>query len=196
MNILIVNTAFENANYIVVKNEQIFGCEADSNSKHSETSLVNIDKMLTQSGLALEDLDVIAVNIGPGSFTGIRIGVAVVKGFASAFPQIKLIGFDSFSPLAYAHPDKKLVCIKASKDDYYVAQNTSGISTNPSTAPNQDIENNDDAYIFCGKYQTIELVKYVKNAINQKSFNDINSINPLYVKLSQAEKEFLKKENK
>lgn len=41
-----------------------------------------IDEILTRNGLTLDDIDALAVNNGPGSFTGIRIGVAVVKGLA------------------------------------------------------------------------------------------------------------------
>ena len=47
---------------------------------HSETLLPLIDSVLSQAGLALEDLAAIAVSTGPGAFTSLRIGVATVKG--------------------------------------------------------------------------------------------------------------------
>ena len=52
--------------------------------KHSEKMLPSIDHMLQDSGLKLGDIDVFGVVNGPGSFTGLRIGMATAKGFAQA----------------------------------------------------------------------------------------------------------------
>ncbi len=49
---------------------------------HSENLLPMIDQVLTLYGAAADDLDLLAVNVGPGSFTGVRIGVSTVKGLA------------------------------------------------------------------------------------------------------------------
>jgi tRNA threonylcarbamoyl adenosine modification protein YeaZ len=57
--------------------------EGDPTSTASTQLLVHIRSLLTDNGLALRDLDRIAVAIGPGSFTGLRIGLATVKGLAA-----------------------------------------------------------------------------------------------------------------
>ena len=49
---------------------------------HSVTLLANIKKVLEQSEKTIEDIDLIAVTAGPGSFTGVKIGVACAKGLA------------------------------------------------------------------------------------------------------------------
>ena len=49
---------------------------------HSETMLPMVESMLKNAGVTLADLDSIAVTAGPGSFTGLRIGIAAVKGMA------------------------------------------------------------------------------------------------------------------
>lgn len=49
---------------------------------HSQTLMPMVENMLKQAGLPLQEMDVLAVSAGPGSFTGIRIGVAAVKGMA------------------------------------------------------------------------------------------------------------------
>lgn len=49
---------------------------------HSENLLPMVETLLTRTGLSVDDVDLFAVSAGPGSFTGIRIGVATVKGLA------------------------------------------------------------------------------------------------------------------
>lgn len=54
---------------------------------HSQTLLPTVNAMLHNAGLSLKETDLLAVSAGPGSFTGLRIGVAAVKGLA--FPENK-----------------------------------------------------------------------------------------------------------
>jgi tRNA threonylcarbamoyladenosine biosynthesis protein TsaB len=53
-------------------------------STHSERLMTEIDHVLRQAGLKVSDIDVFAIAIGPGSFTGLRIGLSTVKGFSYA----------------------------------------------------------------------------------------------------------------
>jgi len=53
-------------------------------STHSERLMTTIDYALTQSGYTISDMDFFAVAIGPGSFTGLRIGLSTIKGFSYA----------------------------------------------------------------------------------------------------------------
>lgn len=67
---------------------------------HARTLLPLIDAVLRDAGRRLADLDLLAVSIGPGSFTGLRIGLAVAKGLALA-TALPLIGVPTLE--AYAH---------------------------------------------------------------------------------------------
>ena len=66
---------------------------------HSERLLPAIERLLHDAGVTLRDMDAIAVVTGPGSFTGIRIGVATAKGFAYAL-QKRLIGVTALEAFA------------------------------------------------------------------------------------------------
>jgi tRNA threonylcarbamoyladenosine biosynthesis protein TsaB len=57
---------------------------AASAERHAETLLPRIEQCLERAGIALSEIDVFAVGIGPGSFTGVRVGVATAKGLALA----------------------------------------------------------------------------------------------------------------
>ena len=56
----------------------------DTGLTHSQTLLPMTEELLAHCGLSVSDLDLIAVAAGPGSFTGLRIGVATAKGLAWA----------------------------------------------------------------------------------------------------------------
>ncbi len=67
--------------------KQTLLCSASANTRltHSQTLMPMIGDMLKNAGLSIADVHALAVAVGPGSFTGVRIGVAAVKGLA--FPE-------------------------------------------------------------------------------------------------------------
>lgn len=77
-------------------------CEYTLNidNTHSEKFLSLIEQMLHDTSLSYDDIDVFACGLGPGSFTGIRIGVATVKGLCGALSK-KAVGVSSLKALAY-----------------------------------------------------------------------------------------------
>jgi tRNA threonylcarbamoyladenosine biosynthesis protein TsaB len=81
--ILSVETATLAGAVAVSQGEQIIASLAgDKNTSHSNTLLREIDKVLNSAGRTLAELDLFAVATGPGSFTGLRIGIATVKGLS------------------------------------------------------------------------------------------------------------------
>jgi tRNA threonylcarbamoyladenosine biosynthesis protein TsaB len=70
--------------------------------RHAETLAPAIDYLCRQSGIALGQVGAIAVDIGPGLFTGLRVGVATGKALASAL-GIPMVGLTSLDLLAYPH---------------------------------------------------------------------------------------------
>lgn len=86
MKILAVDTSATAASVAVAEENKLIG-EFSINTAltHSQTLIPMMDELLKNIGLSVNDIDAVAVNAGPGSFTGVRIGVAAVKGIA--FPN-------------------------------------------------------------------------------------------------------------
>jgi tRNA threonylcarbamoyladenosine biosynthesis protein TsaB len=81
-------------------------CTWEAVNRHTTTLAARIAQMLDASDLTSADLTAVAVCIGPGSYTGVRIGVALAKGMAVA-RQLPLIGIPTLDILAAAQPADK-----------------------------------------------------------------------------------------
>jgi tRNA threonylcarbamoyladenosine biosynthesis protein TsaB len=75
--------------------------EAADGARHAEILLPRVERCLAQSGLTLSDIDLLGVGIGPGSFTGVRVGVATAKGLGLSL-QKPVCGVISLAALAVA----------------------------------------------------------------------------------------------
>ncbi|GEM_PF-569207 len=61
------------------RNKKILHVETDKDFRHAETVVFQIDHLMKTAGVSLDDVDCLACGIGPGSFTGLRVGLAAVK---------------------------------------------------------------------------------------------------------------------
>ena len=83
MNILAVDTAGKTAGVALLQDDRLlYEVYLDAGMTHSETLMPMIDTCLKLCGMSCADIDLYGVNAGPGSFTGLRIGLAAVKGLA------------------------------------------------------------------------------------------------------------------
>ena len=101
MKILALDSSAVSASAAVLDDDKVLG-EFFINTKqtHSQTLMPMVQQVLTQTKTSLEEMDLFAVSAGPGSFTGVRIGVACVKGMA--FAQNKpCIGVSTLEAMAY-----------------------------------------------------------------------------------------------
>jgi tRNA threonylcarbamoyladenosine biosynthesis protein TsaB len=76
-------------------------CTGNPGSSHSNTLLADIDELLSQASLSLVDIDFFAVAAGPGSFTGLRIGIATVKALAATTNR-QCIAVPSLAAIAHS----------------------------------------------------------------------------------------------
>jgi tRNA threonylcarbamoyladenosine biosynthesis protein TsaB len=92
---------------------------------HSEKLLTLIQELCDEQKLKLSQLDGVAISIGPGSFTGLRIGLSTAKGLCFALEK-PLIAVPTFASIAksviLAHPEcaRVIVCIDAKQREYYI----------------------------------------------------------------------------
>jgi tRNA threonylcarbamoyladenosine biosynthesis protein TsaB len=94
---------------------------------HSEKLLTLVQDVIRSSGTALDQLDAIAVSIGPGSFTGLRIGLSTAKGlsFALGKPLVAVSTFEAIAEAAwrrYPTFSAITVLVDARKNEWYTGQ--------------------------------------------------------------------------
>ena len=171
-----------------------------SQMKHSLTLMPYIEEILEETKMQLSDLDFFAVVIGPGSFTGIRIGVATVKALAFATGK-KVLAVNSFDLLAYTDnaPEKAFCLVNANHDNYYCSSYLNGkVELAPCFLNVEQVVERSQGYSLCASEEnlfenqfTCDAVSGLFNAIENKldQLTDYNQIEPLYVKRSQAEEE-------
>lgn len=116
------DAAPENA---VVKSEVV----GDVDARHGKTLLPLIDEALETARTTLERVSLIAVGLGPGSFTGTRIGVVSAMAFAVAQPHLKVKGVSSLSAIAQEAltqisdaPERCIVAMDAGRGGLFVAE--------------------------------------------------------------------------
>ena len=99
--ILNIETATKNCSVALAKEGKTIGCKemAEEGYSHAERLHVFIEEIIKEAGIALKDLSAIAVSQGPGSYTGLRIGVSAAKGLCYAL-DIPLIAVDTLQTLA------------------------------------------------------------------------------------------------
>lgn len=125
MLILAMDSSTGRASVSICKdNKMIAEMTLDNGNKHSETLLPMTASLLEHLKLKVDDIDMFASTVGPGSFTGVRIGVCLLKGLA--FGKNKpCVGLSSLETLAYnmLGSTKTHVCslISAGHGNFYTA---------------------------------------------------------------------------
>lgn len=113
MRILALEASAKSVSVAVTENGTLLAqAYQDRGLTHSVTLMPLLDGMLKTAGLTLDDMDIIAVAQGPGSFTGIRIGVSAAKGLAWA-KALPCCGVSTLEAMAYGVTDFEGVVVGA-----------------------------------------------------------------------------------
>lgn len=124
MNTLIINTANEDLEIVLQVQSKVFHEILSTKVHHNEAMLPAIDNILKANGLTIADVNDLGVVIGPGSFTGIRVGIATIKAFRDSL-NVRAKGINNldylFSLATNQNKDCNTVAILGSRDSYFVA---------------------------------------------------------------------------
>jgi tRNA threonylcarbamoyladenosine biosynthesis protein TsaB len=93
----------------------------DAGGRHAEVLLPALEKLFLLTGLTTERVDLLVCSTGPGSFTGVRIGVSTIKGLALATGK-PIVGVSTLEALAMnVFPSRRLICplLDARKNQVY-----------------------------------------------------------------------------
>jgi tRNA threonylcarbamoyladenosine biosynthesis protein TsaB len=172
MKILAVDTATKSCSVAIVDKESLLAEMTVVNEQtHTKHLLEMINLVIKHSGLNLSDLNGFAVTRGPGSFTGLRIGISSVKGFAAAQGK-PIAGVSSLDALArQVSFSPHLICslIDARRDEVYSSKyrykdgNLKKEGKEQAVSPIDVLDEIDEPCIFVGS----GAVQY-RNVINDK----------------------------
>tara|TARA_B100001063_G_scaffold62953_1_gene56986 strand:- start:12195 stop:12854 length:660 start_codon:yes stop_codon:yes gene_type:complete len=183
----------------------------DESYRHSELLTSSIQDILDENNLSVKDLSAVSIGIGPGSFTGLRIGFSVAKGLC--YPHnIKLIGISSLKIIANSVIEKNKNIISLIKDKgehYYISKYSSDfkeiiqpkiqlIDSNYMTSildkESIIVINSDESKelisqivkekikVFSRSVSSIDMISLSHKLYDENKFEDVAYIEPMYVK--------------
>ena len=110
MKILAVDTSSSNACIAILEDDKILiELNNEDERTHSQKLMPMIDEAFKSTGLSLDDINLITCGLGPGSFTGVRIGISTVKAFVDS-KNINATGVSSLESLAYNLNQDGYIC--------------------------------------------------------------------------------------
>lgn len=200
-----LSTAFKKAliGVSIENTEKVF--ELEANCKHSENLLLSVDRLLNEMGKNIAENDSYGVVVGPGSFTGVRIAIALVQGLLAGEGNKKIVALTSFDLMAYTYikqykPDHDFICVLDGLSGFYFAcvYDKNGQKKGVESLLKEDEYNSlnlfkvgiADENIHCDKKIELSaenLLSLCKEKLENGYLSKIEDLMPLYLRKSQAE---------
>lgn len=203
MNYLLINTANEELVLAIIKDNQVFFKKDSSLKRHNESLLPYLKELLNQAQIELKDIDEFGVVVGPGSFTGIRVGIATVKAFKDVFkkPVRAINNLNLLHEIVLANGlNIQTVAIEGSLNSYFIGCEIDGklkiYERNLTLDELQTVSNGLDVGMYSNSHQLqsgvvveFSIDAFVKAFFNSNSYD----LTPIYYQLSQAENDKISK---
>jgi len=213
---LAINTAFMTANLALkTPDGKIVLKDIDAKSKHSENVLKTIDEMCQEANVDVLETQTIAVVVGPGSFTGLRIGTAIAKALGNVNKKLNFVAISSLELMAYIalknkKVNKKFVCVlNALSNLYFVAyfdENGIKLQEEKMIDAEQFAQIKEQKVVLLGDLQIDgaveveitpqDLLEFSLDKESKKEFVMEENLVPVYLRVSQAEDNLEKKTKK
>lgn len=185
MKILAIDTTLSTFTAVLVNGENTLSKSFEvGKSGHSSLILPTIQSLMNEGGVSPQELDAVGVVVGPGSFTGIRIGVSAITAMAFG-TGAKRIAVNSFELLAYSRT-KATLAIDAGHGHHYVAECVDGQIVSTDFVEAKDIDKVEGAITttICSRDEVLD--KIVRQKWDQGDFVPV--FEPFYMRKSQAER--------
>ena len=204
MKLLCVDTTKQKAILALNNEGECSFREIPETKRHSEALLFELEQFLTDNELTIKDITHLGSVTGPGSFTGIRIGMATIKAFSYAL-NLPIVSASCFEVVASTIKDG-CVALKNTSTAVYFASITDGKVSEIEVVNIEDVvEKVDGKNLFvsdCEQIQGLEsykninvienynsiMLNHFSELVESNSFSEGNNFAPTYAQLSQAER--------
>ncbi len=168
-NYLIVGVFKDNFKDLIVK---------EGHNDHSKTLMVEIEKILKKNSLKIDDIEKIIIGVGPGSYTGVRIGLTVAKVF-SIFKKIPLYKVSTLAVLATKTDGRIGVMINAHRERVF-----SAVYENNKVVIEEKIRNTKEFLNICKDFAviTVENIDLDLNKLITEEVLDVHKLSPNYLR--------------
>jgi len=189
---LLLDTHFSTVTIVLYKDGKVVAIEEkESNQSHSIITMPLLESLLTNNGINIKDISEIVVVNGPGSFTGVRIGVTIAKTISYCLNiPIKVISSLEVLASNVITDNNKIVALN-DRNGYFIGKFTSDNKLEEdyyyiSNAEYKEFAKDNKIYDF------FEYIDYEKVYETLKSKDNLNPhlVNPLYVKKIEVQKWF------
>lgn len=205
MNYLLINTANEELVVVLSKDGTIFACNESQVKKHNEVLLPKLQEVLDQANLTLNDIDEFGVVVGPGSFTGLRVGIATIKAFKDVLnkPVRAINNLDLLYNIANIGDVKyNTVAIEGSLNSYFVGKYENNhlniYERNLTVDELHEVANGERVAMYSNshKFELGDVIEFNNEAfVNAFLSSKSNDLTPVYYQLSQAENDKIEHSN-
>ncbi len=188
MKAILIDTTSSKLGVALIDGKSVFSSLQEvGKSGHSTVLMPVIDTLLKENKVSIDDIDTIGVVVGPGSFTGIRIGVATATALAFSL-NAKRIAITAFELLAY-NREKAIVAVDAGHGNLYVANCENGEVKSTDFIDGEEAKKVDRSqFDFDPSGDYVEtLVAIASKKVQNKDY--VSVFEPYYMRKSQAERE-------
>ena len=198
--ILSIETSTDICSVSLFKNTKLLSLKEDSNREHSSLLALFVEQIFNEVNYKINEIDAIALSIGPGSYTGLRIGLSFTKGLAFSISK-PIIPVDTIESLSNEINDSNyIIAIHAYSDYYFIQEYKNKIKFNkPFFNKLTNINHTNNIYGYNLKHckssidicpSSIKIANIAYKNYNENKIDNIKLIKPNYIKPIQFKTKF------
>ncbi len=194
MIVLAADTSLSILSVALINDQTLIGALAmEGKGSRNEKLLPSIDWLLTENAIDRNQIDLFAVTRGPGSFTGVRIGLATLQGLAVAL-QRPVCAMSTHEAIAHGTRGRVTIRDDAGRGEFYVSVFEDGREV---VAPHLAREVSEANVIDVNEFLQRDNValRCAKRAIEIGESDRYKDVTPIYVRLAEAEVKLRQKQN-